>query len=651
MTRKPSIDWLFLGLCLLTGFLLRMGDPSAWAFINDELSTWAKVSYGSVGEVIANIKAVDSHPVGMYVFVYYWTGIFGTSEWAIKLPFFLMSLASMGLVYQLGKLWFSRTTGLLALAAFASLQFPIWWSHIARQYQSGSFLTLLMVYCWTQWLVKGQQRKIYWWGFVLAGAAACYNHYFSGLFAALVGLTGLVWVKKEQLGSYLLAGVLMVGLFLPHVPITLYQLEHADGHLWYGVPNSSFFSQHLQYLFHYSWYCLAGTFLLAFGGVVYHYYHKSKNPQKVASKAKLRLTALLWFVGLPLFGYWYSVQFSPILRPSHLLFSFPYLLLLLFSFYNDKLPQAYLGGMLVFILGINTFSLVVNRQHFRVVHTHPYQHFVEQTKDFLASHEQDSVSIILGENPLYLSYYKEHYDSPFEHHSSFKPDLTLPQIQTILQQENRPYLIVGSLADASMAYVLDAYPYVYKRAYGINYDYHILSKYPTDDQASAITLFEQELVNWQPMPWWTIDQKQVEQDSTGNGYYNLTGEWGPTFKAPLDSLTRSKHCFVEVVLSLEGADSSVWEPSGTLVLEVLNEQDSLLAWYGVDANQQLEPSPQKQSLYLSYRMAHQVLYSYEKPMQVKVYFWNRAKQPLHLKRFLIKIRQDNPILYKDTQPF
>lgn len=651
MAKKSSIEFLLLGLCLLTGFLLRLGDPSDWAFINDELSTWAKVSYGSVGEVIANIKAVDSHPVGMYVFVYYWTGFFGTSEWAIKLPFFLLSLCSMGLVYQLGKLWFSRTTGLLALAAFASLQFPIWWSHIARQYQSGSFLTLLMVYCWTQWLVKGQAKPIYWWGFVLAGAAACYNHYFSGLLAALVGLTGLFWVSKEQLGKYLLAGVLMVGLFLPHLPITLYQLQHADGHLWYGVPDSSFFSQHIQYLFHYSWYCLGSTFLLAFAGIVYHYYNKSKQAQKVASRAKLRLTALLWFVTLPLFGYWYSVQFSPILRPSHLLFSFPYLLLLLFSFYNDKLPKAYLAMLVVGILGVNTVSLLVNRQHFRVVHTHPYQHFVEHTKDFLASHERDSVTIILGENPLYLSYYKEYLNSPFEHHSSFKPDLSVPQIKNILQQENRPYLIVGSLADAPMAYVLDAYPYVYQRSYGINYGYHILSQYPKDQQAPNTTIFKQKLDNWQSTPWWSIDTEQVQQDSTGRIYYNLAGEWGPTFKAPLDSLTTNKHCLVEVALSLQGVDSSAWKPSGSLVVELLDDKDSTLAWYGVEAKQQLQPSQEEQTLYLSYRMVHQEVYHYTKNMQLKVYFWNREQQPTQLNCFFIKIRQDNPILYKDTQPF
>ncbi len=651
LTRSLHIDrWLF-GSCLLLGLCLRIGDPSTFAFINDELSTWSKVSYESVGAVIANIKAVDSHPVGMYVFVYYWTGLFGTSEWAIKLPFILMAVASMALVYQLGKLWFSRTTGLLALGAFATLQFPIWWSHIARQYQSGSFLTLLLAYCWTQWLIKGRVEKRYWWGFVLAGAAACYNHYFSGLFAALVGLTGLFWVTRAQLIRYLLAGGVMVGLFLPHLSITIFQLQHADGHLWYGVPDRSFFSQHARYLFHYSWLCLGTTALVALLGVVYSYKNKDNTTTKIPSITKLRLTALLWFVALPLFGYWYSVQFSPILRPSHLLFSFPYLLLLLFSFYNDTLQKVYLVLLLLLITGVNVGTLVFNRRHFEVVHTHPYHHFVQQTKEFLSTHERDSVTIVLGENPLYLSYYKEAYNSPFEHHRSFKPDVTVQQLRALFRNQPRPYLIVGSLADVPLTYALTEYPYVYKRSYGINYEYHILSKYPRDAQAATTIVFETQQDWTGASPFWKYDKTFVQQDAIVGRYYELEGQWGPTFEAPLDSLTSTKHCWVEVALSLRGVDSSGWKPSGTLVAEFLDAKDSTLAWYGVEAASQLERSSDWQTLFLSYRMAHQAIYKEQRPMTLRLYFWNRQEQLIQLRRFQIKIRLDNPILYKDTQPF
>lgn len=650
MTQQYRIEQFLLGICLLVGLLLRVGYPSDWAFINDELSTWAKVSYDSVGAVINNIKAVDSHPVGMYVFVYYWTGIFGTSEWAIKLPFLLMSLGAMGLVYQLGRLWFSSATALLALAAFASLQFPIWWSHIARQYQSGSFLTLLMVYCWTKWLIEGNTEKRYWWGFVLAGAAACYNHYFSGLFAALVGLTGLLWVGRDQLFRYLLAGVVMVGLFLPHISITLYQLQYADGHLWYGVPDSSFFAKHIRYLFHYSWYCLITTLMLALLGLGHSYYTKNKITATAQSTTKLRLTVLLWFVGLPLFGYWYSVQFSPILRPSHLLFSFPYLLLLLFSFYNNQWKAGMIALIVGIIIVVNTTSLIQNRRHFEVVHTHPYKHFIKHTKAFLEEHNRDSVSIVLGENPLYLSYYKNYYNAPFEHHSSFKPDLTVSQLQQIIAQENRPYLIVGSLDDAPLAYALSAYPYVYQRSYGINYEYYILSKQPKDNQTFSTILFE-EKQDWQTKSYWNFPTDKIQQDSTGRRYYNLIEEWGPNFTAPFDSLTITKHCFVDVALSLQTRDSSTWQPNGVLVVEWLNEQDSTLAWYGQEAAQQLTSGIGVQTMYLSYRLAHQAIYQYEQAMQLKVYYWNREKQPVQLNHFAIRIRRDNPILYKDTQPF
>jgi hypothetical protein len=76
--KTVSVEQFLLVLCLLVGIVLRVGNPMDLSFINDELSTWSKVNYDSVGAVIENIKQVDSHPVGMYVFFYYWTLIFGT---------------------------------------------------------------------------------------------------------------------------------------------------------------------------------------------------------------------------------------------------------------------------------------------------------------------------------------------------------------------------------------------------------------------------------------------------------------------------------------------------------------------------------------------------------------------------------------------
>lgn len=653
--RFNSVLFGLVALSFVVGLALRLGNPWDWAFINDELSTWHKVSYASLGEVIQNIKTVDSHPVGMYVGVYFWTAIFGTSEWSIKFPFFLMSLASMGLVYQLGRLWFSRSVGVLVLACWATLQFPIWWSHIARQYQSGSFLTLAMVYCWTQLVVYRRSGKRYWVGWVILGALACYNHYFSALFAGVVGLTGLFLIDFQRLWKYLLSGIVMLGLFVPHLPITLYQAQHADGHLWYGVPTPAFFSQHVQYLTHYSPWVMGVMGILAlFGGILTLVQGKITQPSVRASSVwTLRAVAAVWFVAPAALGYWYSVTYSPILRPSHLLFSFPYGLLLLFSGWTQTEHKMGLSLAVCLLLGINTWTLVEDRCHFKVAHTHPYEHFVINTQAFLDNHDSDQVTIVLGENPDYLQYYKEAYQTNFNHYRSFKPDITFPKFKQLLERADAaPYLIVGSLPPAHIQCALEHYPHIIKYKEGVNYEYYILAKQP-EEGAWTINYHCGETIPEQPsyQTYWTIEPYHWQTDSLGERYYEWEEEWGPTYDGELEGLLpQGKQSILEVHATVRSGVDSI-PLDGTLVVEILTEQDSSLLWRGVNVTEQSTRADGWQDLYLSLRLVHEPVYRYEAPSNIRVFFWNREKQVVQLARFDICTRRDNPFLYKDTQPF
>lgn len=642
-----SIDQFLLFLCLFVGIVLRVGNPMDLSFINDELSTWSKVNYDSVAAVIENIKQVDSHPIGMYVFVYYWTLIFGTSEWAIKLPFLLMSIASLGLVYRLASLWFSRTVGLLVLAYFSTLQFPIWWSHIARQYQSGLFCTLLMAYCWTQLLIEKRTEKRYWFGFVLMGAASMYNHYFSLIFAGFLGILGFAWMRKEILLKYIVAGISMLLLFLPHLSITIYQLQNADGHLWYNIPTPSFFSQHIQYIFHYSYWCLGWAILLLLGSILRY------GKQTFKEHKKARWSSLFLFITPILFGYFYSVYKSPILRESHLLFSFPYLLFFWCSFFPKDLASKPKSVLVLLILLINTATLIITRKQYQTVHTHPYEHFVRHTKAFLAAHDKSEVSIVLGENPEYLQYYKEAYQTDFKHLESFKPAISFLEFREILENSVTLYLIVGSIPEAHLQMAMDYYPYLYQKSYGINYEYYILSKEKQAEESVWEFDFESKM-NFENLAQkgWQINTANVEKErSSENLYYQQNGEWGPVFEMALNQMTPRKNEFLDLAVDVRVADSILVQPKGTLVLELRNEQDSLLVWRGVDAVAQTTLKQGWQRLYLSLRFAHEPIYDSVKKLKIKAFYWNREKQAVHLDRFSIRTRKGNRLLYKDTNPF
>ena len=632
---------LLLG-CLVLGLFLRLGNPFEISFINDELSTWSKVNYDQLSDLIDNIKAVDSHPVGMYVFVYYWTLLFGTDEWLIKLPFFCCSFLSMYGVFHLACRWFSKNAALIILAYFVSMQFPIWWSGIARQYQSGLFCVLLMVHFWTRLLIEKQDKKRYWLGFVLAGAACMYNHYFSLLFAAVVGLSGLFWLRKSILLKYVFSGFGMLILFAPHWSITEYQLLNADGHLWYEIPGPSFFWNHLRYLFHYS----NLNLLLLLAIVLYSFRFKVVDSQQ----RSLRKMALCWFLFPLLFGYWYSVNYSPILRTSHLLFSFPFLLFFLMAPFNKSLTSKHLVLLVLTILCFNCYSLVVGRKHFQTMNSHPYEHFVVQTDQFLKTHPASKVAIVLGENPEYIDYYKNYHQANFEYVSSFKPAIFFQEFKHIIVADSFDYLIVGNMPEAHYRLAFDLFPYVHKKSMGVNYEYYILSKHPKEGNPLAAAFLQKTTFNPPDTSnGWQIDSAQVRYDQIRQNYYFQTAsEWGPSYQTALDFLPHPNF-ILDISMDVQTSDSIKRIPGAVLVLEI--SKGTKIQWKGVEVHQQTTVDSSWQRLYISTRFAHEKFYKNVQDYKIKTYFWNREKRPFRLDNFRISFRAGNPILYGDTNEF
>ncbi len=650
-TTKIDPHTLLVLFVALVGIILRFWNPSELAFINDELSTWQKISFSTVGEVIQNIKVDDSHPVGMYVFLYYWTAIFGTAQWAIKLPFALMAVASLWLVYQISRIWFNRNVALFVLAYFATLQYPIWWAAIARQYQSGLFCGLCMVWCWTQLLVNKREEKRYWVGFVLAGVAAMYNHYFSFIFAGAVGISGLWWVQRKQLWYYIGAGIAMLLLFLPHLEITQYQLTNADGHTWYQAPDSSFLTNHIAYIFHYSEWCLGAVLVLSLGGILWY------NKRTITKDWKKRMTALWLFLFPLLFGYFYSIYQSPILRESHLLFSFPYLLLFLLSFWGSEIKTVPKMILVIIALSINIYTLVINRQHYTTMNSHPYKPFVVHTKSLLEQIDRENIHIVLGENPLYLEYYKTALEANFEHIESFRPALSIQNFRQIIADTTKEFLIVGSLPETYIQMAMDYYPHLIQQEKGINFEYYILKRTSwTKIADSKIDYTYQSSLSFneeQTIPNWSIDRNRIDIDTaTINFYYTLPEgeEWGASFEAPMSEIIDTKHTFVE--MSMQVRTDSL-PANGKIVFEVKDTTGNMLAWIGTPIVEQIVGEPSKwQTVYASMRVAHWIPnYETIQNATIKAFYWNENKQATGVDDMKVQVREGNPILYKDTNPF
>src|SRR5215207_4181706 len=111
-----------------------------------------------------------------FFFMHYWIKLFGTSEAALRLPSALFGLASVLMIYLLGRELFNPGAGLFSAALLGLLPEQVYQSTNARMY---SLLVLLAVSS-TYVLVLILRRRPALWMYLLYGvvsAAGLYTHY------------------------------------------------------------------------------------------------------------------------------------------------------------------------------------------------------------------------------------------------------------------------------------------------------------------------------------------------------------------------------------------------------------------------------------------------------------------------------------------
>ena len=252
MSLSKHLDLIILSLIVVVAAILRFYDFSNLPLTHDELSAFYRLKFDSFGELIEKGVLTDTHPAGVQVFLYYWTMLFGFSDMVFKLPFVLFGLASIVVAFFVSKKWFNGTVGLLLAASMATLQFHVMYSQVARPYISGLFFAMLMVYFWSQIVFENKHKKFdSLAGWILCAAVCCYNHHLSLLFAFIVGLTGLFFLKKEIIKPYIISLVAILILYIPHVSIFLDQFGQG-GLEWLRAPGKDFIIEHLAFIFHFS---------------------------------------------------------------------------------------------------------------------------------------------------------------------------------------------------------------------------------------------------------------------------------------------------------------------------------------------------------------------------------------------------------------
>ena len=650
--QRDLTEKLLLGLVVITGTILRFWDAGSMPLTHDELSAFYRLDAPNLGALIDAGVREDGHPAGAQVFLWLWTRLFGTSDLLCKLPFLLMGVASIILSYRLARRWFNGTTGLLAAAFMATLQLPVMYSQMARPYASGLFLSLWMVLSWTRLLFgEGSRRWPAATGFALSAVLCAYNHYFSMLFAVMVGITGLFFLRKDTWKWYLGSMATAVLLFLPHLKLFFYHLGNR-GLTWLGPPPDTFLLDYVRYIFHFSPAVFAVVLILVITGFI-------MNSPGSLKPGRFQIISLVWFIIPPLVGFFYSRQVAPVVQYSVLIFSFPFLLLFLFSGINPaKKVQAGQSGVLtatamLVVLAVNVATLVWSRDHYQLFYRQPFSEYGRLTAEFLEEHDQEEVTVVFHQNPRYINHYFEKDCPGIGFISTFQKGLSPVEFRRLLLAGETEYLVCGGLPHGLLSVAREVFPRVVRRVDGFTYEYYILSRnlrLPAIPGSGDVTFASILNPKSKSSGHWRSFKGFLPASPDMDPYFHFPPdrEWGLGFEAPLEQMTASRHDFVEARLRFK----CIAGDPGLLVCEINRGEEQLL-WYSASLKDYHDPGKagEWQMAHFSTRLTD--LFRNARSTRgctVKIYYWNAAGAELLVNQFSVRVRRGNPAVYGLYQP-
>lgn len=378
---------------------------NSWSFSNDELSALTRLDYRSFSELIREGVKTDGHPALVQVFLYYHTEWAGNSTAAVRLPFVLAGIVSVLLNFLIARKWFGDKAALLSSLVMALLQFPVLYSQLARPYSFGLLWVLLSVYFWDKLLFREKGNK--WLLAALAGisfALAMYTHYFSFLAVLIVGITGLFFMKKQTRWPYLLSGIIAALLFAPHIPVTMHHLSIGGVGGWLAKPEPWWLITHLKYVFNDSRMTLLTVLVITAYTLV--------RAPKEERWNKFHTISILFFGGLFLTGFLYSVFVNAVIQHSTMLFGLPFILMLLFSWVKHLKRTGWLFFLVAILLIIPTKGLwsFYNRQHFG-----EFEGVAEKFAEWNQEAGGDLINVIYANSSDYIHFYQENDPISFNH--------------------------------------------------------------------------------------------------------------------------------------------------------------------------------------------------------------------------------------------
>jgi len=612
--RRLNTNDALIALIIGIGAILRFYRLPDIPFTHDEFSAILRTQYSSFHDLIEHGVKIDGHPAGVQVFLYYLIKAFGVSEPVLKTPFIIFGLLAVWLVYLVGKEWFNPTAGLVAASFVSFLQFPVMYSQVARPYSSGLFFSLMMVWFWTR-VVFRPERKFYLnlAGYIISGALCAYDHHFSMLFSIIVGLTGLFFCPRERRAGYVAAGIMIMVLYIPHIPILLHQLSIGGIEGWLNKPRYDFIFDYLQYVFQFSVYIYLLIMVLVSLSL---YWYKEKPPVD----GRFILISLIWFLLPCLVGFLYSKFRSSVLQYSVMIFTFPFLLFVLFGFFKTTSSRHKM--ILVSLIGIIVIpSLLFERKHYKLFYKGVYGEIVAESKKAVDSLGPGRCTVILDTQKEINHYYLEKLHCPalpFTYIGDLPGRGALVSWLDSCRSSSLAFGALSSTRWENYAVIREKFPYLVRHIPYCGGDFYIFSKI-----RPAVPSGE----------YYRTDSLALDP-----GIKEYSGEFSPAFSTSLRGLMHSENDVIDVSADIRTKPdfAGAW-----LVISVTSDGRDI-RWNSVAISDYVKPGQQArvfQSLRLSdieFRH-HRIMFS--------AYIWNPKHSTYMMKNFILRARSGNPVIY------
>jgi len=352
----------------------------------------------------------DNHPPGYYLLLRYTQFIFGSSDYAIRLPSAVAGIALVGATFVAGRKHFSLQAALIASALVAGSWQAIYYSQEARPNIFMALFALLAFHYFRAVILEGDDSRKNYLLFWVSATLSSYFHYSGLVFCACLGFVFLIVAIVRKNKKTITAGTklfLPLALaYLPWISGTLHDLVNSPPELWQRTPDTNTLKTTVWFLFGPDDAQVFFYLVVLLITVIITFIKKNKYALILYTLAMIFFPVALFFIK--------SVFSQDAYNHRHFLYAIPLMALLAGYLIHEAIylcPQRYQTAVFIvvilFIMGYqfveNISSGLYTANHFKEEYREGAQ-VVASDKDFLQGSEHAIIS---------SSYFFDHYLNRF----------------------------------------------------------------------------------------------------------------------------------------------------------------------------------------------------------------------------------------------